>query len=220
MSKLPYLGRAPAALRRHRTVLPPGLKLAGNTVGLNMYRADVLGLVPLSGSYLFINIDGLDDADGTKGRWMAQGWYGPEPVPTAFRTQLGYPVELGVTRLEHEGNRIHAILNRGGDTLIDATIALKEGGPKPVGAFLNYPVSRQNLSAAAASSAKSNFAVNRIPFSGELTAASPVSLEFHFGNSDAVKALQPKRLLDAFSVKGSGFLRGPDLSPRELAALR
>src|SRR5262249_35663976 len=98
-------------------------------------------------------------------------------------------------------------------------IALKEGGPKPVGAFLNYPVSRQNLSAAA-SSAKSNFAVNRIPFAGELTAASPVSLELHFGNSDAVNALQPNRLLDAFSVKGSGFLRGPDLSPRELAALR
>src|SRR5438132_4656686 len=32
---------------------------------------------------------------------------------------------------------------------------------------------------------------------------------------------QPKRLLDAFHVvKGSGFLRGPDLNPPEVAALR
>jgi hypothetical protein len=185
-----------------------------------MYRADTVGLVPYNASYLWINVDGLDSPDGSKGRWMVQGWYGPEPVPTAFRTQLGFPVELGETRLEHEGNRIHAVLTRGGTALIDATIALKEGGPAPVGALLNYPVSRQNLSGAAASTAKSDIAVNRIPFTGEVSAASPVSLEFHFGSSDAAKGLTPKRLLDAVSVKGSGFLRGPDLSPRELAALR
>jgi hypothetical protein len=109
-----------------KSVLPPRFKpAAGNTVGLNIYRADMVGLVPLSASYPFINIDGFDGADGTKGRWMVQGWYGPEPVPTVFRSQLGFPVEPGVTRLEHEGNRIHAILNRDGATLIDATIALK-----------------------------------------------------------------------------------------------
>jgi hypothetical protein len=47
-----------------------------------------------------------------------------------------------------------------------------------------------------------------------------VSAEFHFGSTDAAKALQRKRLLDAFHVKGSGLVRGPDLSPRELALLR
>jgi hypothetical protein len=164
-----------------KSLLPPKLKpAAGNTVGLNMYRADPVGLAPYNASYLWINVDGVDSPDGSKGRWMVQGWYGPEPVPTAFRTQLGFPVELGETRLEHESNRIHAVLTRGGTALIDSTIALKEGGPAPVGALLNYPVSRQNLSGAAASTAKSDIAVNRIPFTGEVTAASPVSLEFHF----------------------------------------
>jgi hypothetical protein len=88
-----------------------------------------------------------------------------------------------------------------------------------MGGLFHYPTLRRNL-AGAASTAKSDIVVNRIPITGELTAASPVSLEFHFRDTDAAKALQPKRLLDAFHFKGSGFLGGPDLSPRELAALR
>jgi len=62
---------------------------------------------------------------------MAQGWYAPEPVPTALRTQSGLPVQLGVTRYEREGNRIHAVLTSEGVDLIDATITLKEGPRQP-----------------------------------------------------------------------------------------
>lgn len=121
-----------------KSLLPPKIKpAAGNTVGLNMYQAQTVGLVPYSASYLWINIDGFDSPDGTKGRWMVQGWYGPEPVPTAFKSLLGLPIELGVTRLEHDGNRTHAILSSNGADLIDATIALKEGGPSAVGGVLN-----------------------------------------------------------------------------------
>jgi acetoacetate decarboxylase len=113
-----------------KSLLPPNVKpAAGNTVGLNMYRAQVLGLVPYAASYLWINVDGFDSPDGTKGRWMSQGWYGPEPVTTVFKTQFGYPVELGATRVEREGNRIHAVLNSGGADLINAAIALKEANP-------------------------------------------------------------------------------------------
>ncbi len=204
-----------------KSLLPPNVKpAAGNTVGLNMYRADCRGLVPYAASYLWINIDGFDSPDGTKGRLMVQGWYGPEPVPTAFRTQLGYPVELGVTQVGREGNRIHATLGSNGPDLITATIALKEGNPNPAGGVLIYPAWRRNLTGGAASTAKSDIIVNRIPFAGEVTAASPVSLEFHFRNTDAAKVLQPKRLVDAFHFKGNAFLTAPDLNPRELAALR
>ncbi len=184
-----------------------------------MYQAQTVGLVPYAASYLWINIDGFDSPDGTKGRWMLQGWYGPEPVPTAFRTQLGFPVELGVTQVGREGNRIHATLSSNGPDLIAATIALKEGGPSAAGGVLHYPAWRRNLTGAA-STGKPDVVVNRIPFAVEVTAASPVSLEFHFRDTDAAKVLQPKRLLDAFHVKGTAFLAAPDLSPRELAALR
>lgn len=205
-----------------KSVLPPTIKpAAGNTVALNMYRAErVVGLVPYTATYLWINIDGFDSPDGTKGRWMLQGWFGPEPVPTVFRTQLGVPAELGATRLGREGNRIHATLSSNGADLVDAAIALKEGNPIAAGGVLNYPTRRQNLSGDAAQAAKSDIIVNRFPFTGEVTPASPVSMEFHFRNTDAAKALQPKRLLDAFGFKGTVFVGVPDLNPRELAALR
>jgi hypothetical protein len=82
------------------------------------------------------------------------------------------------------------------------------------------PEWRRNLTGGAASAAKSDIVVTRIPFTGEVTAASPGSLEFHFRDTDATKVLQPKRLVDAFHFKGSAFLSSPDLSPREVAALR
>ncbi|MBV8830649.1 MAG: hypothetical protein JO108_15595, partial [Acidobacteriaceae bacterium] len=85
-----------------KSLLPAGIKpAAGNTVGLNMYRAQqAVGLVPYTASYLWINIDGFDSPDGTKGRWMVQGWYGPEPATTVFRTQMGFPVQVGATGYE------------------------------------------------------------------------------------------------------------------------
>ena len=53
----------------------------------------------------------------------------PRAGSDRIQEPTGLSVELGVTRLEHEGNRIEPILIRNGATLIDATIALKEGGP-------------------------------------------------------------------------------------------
>jgi acetoacetate decarboxylase len=125
-----------------KSLLPPGVKpAAGNVVDLNMYHVQhVVGLVPYTASYLWINVDGFDSPDGTKGRWMAQGWYGPEPVPTVAKTQMGFPVQLGVTRVEHTGNQLHAVLNKDGADLIDATITIKEGNPAPASTVLNYPV--------------------------------------------------------------------------------
>ena len=121
-----------------KSLLPPGIKpAASHTVGLNMYRAQqVVGLVPYVASYLWIDVDGFDSPDGTKGRWMAEGWYGPEPMPTVVKTQMGFPVQLGITRPEHTGNRLHAVLNKDGVDLIDATITIKEGNPAPASIFL------------------------------------------------------------------------------------
>jgi hypothetical protein len=183
-----------------KSLLPPNIKpAASNTGGLNMYQAaKVLGLVPYTCSYLWIDIDGFDSPDGTKGRWPVQGWLDPEPVPTAFKSQLGFSTELGVTRFEHEGNRIHATLSSNGANLLDATIALKEGSPSAAGGLVNEFGSRRNLSGGVAQGATSDIVVNRVPYTAEVSAASPVSSAFHFRTSDAVKVLQPKRLLAAF----------------------
>jgi hypothetical protein len=76
------------------------------------------------------------------------------------------------------------------------------------------------LTGGAAASAKSEIIVDREAFAGELTAAKPLSLEFHFRDAAAAKVLQPKRLVDAFHFKGIAFLGAPDLSPPEVSGLR
>jgi hypothetical protein len=202
-----------------KSLLPPGVKpAAGNVVGLNMYRTQqVVGLVPYTASYLWINVDGFDSPDGTKGRWMAQGWYGPDPVSSTLRTQGGFPVQLGTTKLERDGNRVHAVLASDGVDLIDASITLKEEKPAAAAGLLNYPTLSRNL----AQPAPSAVVVNRIPFSGEATPATPVSAQFHFSNNDAARMLQPKKLMDAVYFKGNAFTLGiVDMSPAEMSASR
>jgi hypothetical protein len=203
------------------SILPPGLKPAeGNIVGLNMYHAQhAVGLVPYTASYLWVNLAGFDSSDGTKGRWMVEGWYAPEPVPTVFKNQLGIPVQLGITRFERSGNRLHAILNSGNVDLIDAAIEVKDTNPISSNTVLKYPAWRKNVPAAASREPASDIVVNRIPITGELTPASVVSLEFHLQSSDAAKVLQPKRLLDAMYFKSTAFGIGfIDVNPPEMAA--
>lgn len=200
-----------------RSLLPPGVQPApGNVVGLNMYHADqVVGLVPYAASYLWIDVAGFDSPEGPKGRWMAEGWYGPEPVPTVFKTQMGFPVQLGVTRLEHQGNHVHAVLNRGGVDVIDATIAVGNAAPASLGAVLNYLTWGPNVTAPGMP-ASSGVVVNRIPAIGEATTATPVALDFHFSDTDAAKVLRPKRVLGAAYVKLiAGALGYTDAKPRE-----
>jgi acetoacetate decarboxylase len=189
-----------------KALLPKGIKAApGNVVGLNMYRTqEVIGLVPYTAGYLWIDIEGFDSPDGTKGRWMVQGWYGPEPVPSAIRNYMGLPVQLGVTKYQRDDNRVHAALSSDGVNLIDATITLKDG-PIHMGRVLNYPALGRNLTQPAPSS---GFVVNRIPTFNEITPANPVSLEFHFRETDAAKGLQPRRLLNAFYVTGAALAFG------------
>jgi hypothetical protein len=178
-------------------------------VGLNMYRTQqVVGLAPYTASYLWIDIEGFDGPDGTKGRWMAQGWYGPEPVPSAIRNYMGLPVQLGVTHYQRDDNRVRAVLSSDGVDLIDATITLK-AGPVPAARVLNYPALGRNL----AQPALSAIVVNRVLGFGEITLATPVSMEFHFRETDAVKGIQPKRLLDAVYVRNTASAFGaPELT--------
>jgi hypothetical protein len=197
-----------------KSLLPANIKpAAGNVVGINMYRTGpVVGLVPYTASYLWINVDGIDSADGTKGRWMVQGWYGPETVTAALKNYGGLPVQLGVTRYERDGNKVHAVLNVDGASLIDATITVNEEKPAPAAGVLNYPVLGRNL----AQPSSSAIVINRIPFTGDSTPATPVSVDFHFRDADAAKVLKPKKLLGAGYFRGTAFTLGVvDVNPTE-----
>jgi len=59
-------------------------------------------------------------------------------------------------------------------------------------------------------------ALRRLLVHQKQKAATPVSVDFHFRDTDAAKALKPKRLLDALSVKTTAAVLGVvDLNPTE-----
>ena len=173
-----------------------------------MYRTGpVVGLPPFTASFIWINIAGPDSPDGTKGRWMVQGWYGPEPVPTALRTHAGLPVQVGTTRLQREGNQLHAVLTSEGADLIDATITVKDEAPAKASGVVNYAVWGQNITTND-SVPQDGIVFNRVPYVGEATPATPVALTLRLRGSDPARVLQPKRLLGASYLRSSGAVLG------------
>jgi hypothetical protein len=85
-----------------RSVLPPGIEpVEEMTGGINLYNAgEGYGFGPYSAFYLYVNIKGFDSADGTKGRWMLQAFYGgPDTkMSAALHQYYGLPVRAGEPR--------------------------------------------------------------------------------------------------------------------------
>jgi acetoacetate decarboxylase len=194
-----------------RELLPPGLEPApGNVALLNMYRANnAVGLGgPYTATYITVDVANFDTADGTKGRFMVYGWYGPDRVTAALREVMALPVKLGTTKLEREGNRLSAVLTRDGVPLVNATIALNGQDFGRVGGTLNYPAWRQISAVGGQRALLSELIVWRIPFTGNLRAADPVAVNFTVPDKDPLLRLQPKRLLSAAYFKGEAFSFG------------
>ena len=85
-----------------RSVLPPGIEpVEEMTGGIFLYNTEEgYGFGPYSAFYLYVNIKGFDASDGSKGRWMPQGFYGgPDTkVSEAIRKYYGWPVRAGESR--------------------------------------------------------------------------------------------------------------------------
>jgi hypothetical protein len=196
----------PASIRE---LLPPGLEPApSNTAFLNMYRANtVSGLGPYTATYITVDVQGFDSADGTKGRFMVRGWYGTEPVAAAFREVLGFPVTIGTTTVERKDNVVSAVLKSNGVPVIEARIAVT-GKTGKIGGVLNYPTWRQIPTADGRHILFSELLVHRIPFRGDLTPADPVAVNFKVPDTDPLMKLQPRQLLGAAYFRGDSIALG------------
>ncbi len=181
-----------------RKLLPknvnPTPKLTG---GINIYHAPAgYSLAPYSSAYLWVDIEGYDSADGTKGRWMLQGMYGPEPVPTAVRENLGWPVRAGGSRLEttERGKRGVGLL---GDREV-MSVEIKPGAEpcQAVKGTLNY------LSLVGAAK---KLVVNEIPYIGEFCGAEAIAVRVQAPDGDLLNTIKPNGVLWAGELKNATF---------------
>lgn len=181
-----------------RAVLPPGITPApGFTGGINIYQAPTgYPLTPYSGAYVWIDIAGYDSPVGAKGRWILEGFYGPEPVPAAIRENLGWPVRAGASRFEttEGGKRAVALLAE--REVISVDIQPSTGACRPIRGKVNY-VSQLGPSRA--------LIVNEIPYAGEACLATATAVKIEGPDGDPINELAAVRILWAHELTSFTF---------------
>jgi hypothetical protein len=181
-----------------RKVLPPGVNPTPKfTGGINIYQAPMgYGLAPYSSAYLWVDVEGYDSPDGSKGRWMLQGMYGPEPVPTGIRENLGWPVRAGGSRHETSDRGKRGIGLLGDREVISVEIKPGTKGCQPIKGTVNY------LSQLGPSK---KLVVTEIPYVGELCAAEAIGVAVQAPDGDPLNAIKPSGVLWAGEFRNATF---------------
>jgi hypothetical protein len=95
-----------------RKALPAGVVPAKEmTGGINIYTASGgFGPGAFSAAYFWVDLEGMDSSDGTKGRWMLAGVYGPsQKATTMYQEYFGFPIHNGSARHEPIVGGIRAV---------------------------------------------------------------------------------------------------------------
>jgi hypothetical protein len=171
-----------------RSMLPPGIEPVEELTGGVIAYTSGGGytLAPYSTAYVWVDIKGFDSADGTKGRWMVQGIYGPDKVTAAIRKYYGWPVRVGTARVEERGTGKVGIGSLAGQDVIHVAVTPKPDGCKAVAGIVHF-VSELETS--------HQRVVNENRYVGEACEAVPVSVDITAPTEDPMNTLKPVKLL-------------------------
>jgi hypothetical protein len=196
-----------------RSVLPPGIEpVEEMTGGILLYNAEEgYGLTPYSAFYLYVNIKGFDTADGSKGRWMLQGFYGgPETkVSEAIRKYYGWPVRAGESRRVTKDASTVGMGTLAGQEMVRLVVTPKPDTCKSVAGAVHY-VSQLDTSR--------EMVVMKGAYVGELCEADPVSFDITAPAGDPLHTLKPVKILGAFTVKNGAATWAPPISAQQVKA--
>lgn len=184
-----------AAVRR---ALPPGVIPAKEmTGGINIYKA-AGGYGPGGGytaAYLWVDLEGLDASDGTKGRWMLAGVYGPsQQATTTFQEFYGLPIRNGSARHEATAGGVRAVGSYGGRDLVAVEVEIDPAKCAPGGGGVNFlsDMPRTN-----------HLIMISTAFWGEVCPAEVVSARVIAPEGDPFAQFQLRQVNWSFQLKGS-----------------
>jgi hypothetical protein len=188
-----------------RSVLPKGVVPAKEmTGGINIYKtAGGYGLDAYSAAYLWVDLEGMDAADGTKGRWMLAGVYGPSQRATrSFEEFYGLPIRNGSARHESRSSGLRAVGSTGGRDLVAVDVAVDSTKCAPGGGAVNFlsDMPRTN-----------HLIVLSAAFWGEVCPAEVRSARITAPAGDPFAQFQPKQVNWSIQFKGSVAV-GPPVS--------
>jgi hypothetical protein len=172
-------------------LLPPGLKATPERTGaINIYQApNGYGVSPYQSGYIWIDVEGHDSADGTKGRYIMKAGVGPEKTQAAFKTLFQGDIVSGGTQLE-DGDVKRATGIRNGEAWVQVEIK-SNGECQQAAGTLNYPISGSQMI--------------QIPYAAEACKAEPVSAKLMLPQGEKGAALQPAKLLWAAELRDTRF---------------
>ncbi len=190
-------------------LLPPGIKpAASNTVGMNHYVVrEGAGLAPYEASYVFAEIEGMDDPGGGKARWFLWGLYSPDRAVAALREVMGFAPRLGTTRVTESGKKMRGAGTRDGKEILSSEI-MNKGEAAVAGGTLHYGVLRNMPTMMGNATASSELVMHPISWTGRVTMADPVSVKINLPDAHPLKKLEPKKLLYGYSGKDVNFVFG------------
>jgi len=180
-------------------LLPAGLKAVdGHTGGVNVYTApNGFGLTPYSAAYAYVSVQGFDSADGTKARFILQGYYGPNPgVAKAMRTHFGSDVATGESSQRGDSQRWEGVGMAGGREVMRVAVKPKGGDCPSIGGTLNYVGVKDG---------HAGFALMQIPYIGNFCAGDPLQLTLSGSDGDAFDSLKAVKLLGGGQLKNGIF---------------
>jgi hypothetical protein len=195
-----------------RSVLPPEIEpVEEMTGGITLYTVEEgYGLAPYSAFYFYVDIKGFDSADGTKGRWMLQGVYGPETkVSAALHKYYGLPVKVGASRQVTKDASTVGIGTFAGQDVVQMVVTPKPDTCKSVAITLNYPGQVEP---------SQEIVVLQAPVAGEFCEADPVSVDITAPAGDPLQKLNPVKILGAFAIKNAAWAFPRPVSVQEVKA--
>ena len=182
-----------------RTRLPPGIKpVEGMIGGISIYQAPKgYGITPYQSAYFWVDIEGFDSPQGTKGRWMLQGVYGPaDQTVNALRAFYGFPVRNGTSRIEDTAERTHATGMLNGQPFVTVEIKPMPDPCQNVSGTLNYLGLVEKTQ---------QIVMNQIPYTVDVCKAEVLSVKMTAPPGDPLAAFHPAKVLWAAEFQKGAF---------------
>jgi hypothetical protein len=186
-----------------RKALPPGIApVKEMTGGVNIYQTGgSYPFGPYQAAYFWVDIQGFDSPDGTRGRWMLAAVYGPEQrLPVALNEYNGLPARLGTSRIEPTAQGKRATGTILGRDFITVEIKSFPGECQAAAGTLNYP---------GISSKTKQLVVNEIPYVAEACKAEPVSVDINAPAGDPFSTYPIAKVVWAAEFKNASFSFSP-----------
>src|SRR5262245_5386438 len=186
-----------------RKALPPGITPVKEMTGaINIYQTGAsYAFGPYQSAYFWVDIEGFDAPDGTKGRWMLAGVYGPnDQMPVALNEHYGLPVRLGGSRVEAtaQGKRATGTVN--GQDFITVEIKSSPEECQAVAGAVNYPGMQPSTK---------RVVVNEIPYIVDFCKAEPVSVKVNAPPGDPFSAFPIAKVVWAGEGRNASFSFSP-----------